>query len=314
MYVIQTGDRPCYDQQREYLLFPAPKSTMTPSGATVRPGHRRILSNTALWSHLIALVHVSSRGSVAATTITAETSSMATLLPTATTTVTSKTPPIFLTPTTYDDLTANNTVLIKWAAPWCSHSQDLAPIWNRLVATDFSNHGDNSLTGNDKDIDVETPSLLLAEVDCDENAHADWCTAMSYTAFPTLTYGDPSMDGIFLQTYQSLDKSYETLVQWVRQELWNRSFCTPGNMAACSSLVKTRMEAFWNMTTAELEASIEMEESLVERAQDHFDDATKTLKAEYDRMSQQHEATTARYKRKVKLLQSVANSIRKKAT
>jgi len=129
---------------------------------------------------------------------------------------------IFLSRINYDDLTANKTVFIKWAAPWCGHSQELAPVWDRLVAAVIAEKAD--------DIENSENSFLIAEVDCSQEQQ--WCIEMGYTAYPTLTYGDGSVGGIFLQKYTSVNKEFEDLYQFYKDKLLDKSFCTPGNLAA----------------------------------------------------------------------------------
>jgi thiol-disulfide isomerase/thioredoxin len=209
---------------------------------------------------------------------------------------------VFLTSTNYDGLTSNKTVLIKWAAPWCSHSQDLAPVWDLLVSTSMSFK--NNQNGD------ETPSsLLLAEVDCGEQAQVEWCSNLGYTAFPTLTYGDPSMGGIFLETYQSLDKSYDTLVRFVQHELLSTSFCTPGNQQACPKEMKDKLETFWNMTSISLQLSIEKEEAELQRIQNKFAATNEDLKQKYSLMSREHHTGVAQINRHLKLLRGILRKV-----
>jgi len=210
---------------------------------------------------------------------------------------------IFLTSKNYDEITSNKTaVLIKWAAPWCSHSQDLAPVWDKLLASRSGRNSPSSPSSN----------VLLAEVDCGTDADAEWCTSMGYTAFPTLTYGEPSMKGLFLQQYQSLDKSYQTLLRFVQDELEDVEFCTPGNLPACPTDTRTKLDSFWNMTIESLEESIKIENDEIQRLHNEFDVLDRGLKQKYNMIARQHHGLKADIKRRTKLFRNILKTKKKK--
>jgi len=199
---------------------------------------------------------------------------------------------IFLTKSNYDSETFNKTVFIKWAAPWCSHSQELAPVWDLLVSSIIE-------TNND-DVDDETGGeLLIAEVDCSKES--EWCIEMGYLAYPTLTYGDSSMGGIFLQQYTSVKKSYDYLLTFAREKLVHKSFCTPGNIAACADEKRDRIRQYSDKTIHDLELLIEKEESLIDEARMKVGKRKKGLQLEYDQISKRYESETAIIKRQLKL-------------
>ena len=195
---------------------------------------------------------------------------------------------IFLTKSEYDSQTFNRTVFIKWAAPWCGHSQDLAPIWDRLVLSTIA---------------IDDSSILIAEVDCAKES--EWCIEMGHTAYPTLTYGDSSTGGIFLQKYKSVNKSYEDLLKFVQEKLMNKSFCTPGNVAACTDEKRDRIRQYSDKSISDLKVLIEKEESLIDEAEKKFEKRNKDLQVEYDQISKAHESETANIKRQLKLYKNL---------
>lgn len=205
---------------------------------------------------------------------------------------------LFLTKETFEGVTANKTVFIKWAAPWCSHSQDLAPAWDRLAAASATNFEHSSSD--------PTIPLLIAEVDCSKES--DWCTEMGYTAYPTLTYGDASNMGRYLHTYQSLQKDFDSLHQFVESTLWEQAFCTPGNYLVdgfCNATEKARIQQYYDVSLAELASFIEREESLLHAAEETFRKSTATMKAQYDKLSKGREKTKAQIKRQLQLMKQV---------
>jgi len=107
------------------------------------------------------------------------------------------------------------------------------------------------------DDDEKGGGLLIAEVDCSEES--EWCIELGYTKYPTLTYGDSSMGGIFLQQYTSIKRSYEDLLNFAQEKLVHKSFCTPGNIAACADEKRDRIRQYSDKTISDLELLIEKE-------------------------------------------------------
>ena len=208
--------------------------------------------------------------------------------------------PIFLTKINYDRLTAGKTVFIKWAAPWCGHSQELAPAWDRLV--ERANDSRNSFH-----------PVLIAEVDCSQEQ--EWCIEMGYTAYPTLTYGDGSVGGIFLKRYTSVNKEFEDLYQFYEDKLLGKSFCTPGNLAACGdSENQDRIRQYSKLSIDELEDLVASEERRIHEAEKDFELRKKELQAEYDNISKDHELETANIKRQLRVLTNLLKKAQKKPT
>mmetsp|Transcript_47260 Transcript_47260/g.52833 ORF Transcript_47260/g.52833 Transcript_47260/m.52833 type:complete len:371 (-) Transcript_47260:186-1298(-) len=171
------------------------------------------------------------------------------------------------------------------------------------IATDSSSraHLENRSTCCDDvdDDDEKGGELLIAEVDCSKES--EWCIEMGYLAYPTLTYGDSSMGGIFLQQYTSLKKSYDDLLTFAKEKLVHKSFCTPGNIAACADEKRDRIRQYSDRTIHDLELLIEKEESLIDEARRKVGKRNKGLQLEYDQISKRYESETAILKRQLKL-------------
>jgi thiol-disulfide isomerase/thioredoxin len=198
----------------------------------------------------------------------------------------------FLRSDTFATLTTNKTVFIKWAAPWCGHSQDLAPAWKQLADTDFAD---------------PSARLLIAEVDCAKESK--WCEEMGYTAYPTLTYGDASENGTFLQRYQSSNKDYASLKDFVQTTLVNKTFCTPGNYLdlsnGCSNEERDIFRKYFDMDLVDLEAAISKEEDRLKKADMDFVRAKENMQAEYDKASNEHQNVKTKNRRLVKLIRRI---------
>jgi len=158
------------------------------------------------------------------------------------------------------------------------------------------------------DDDEKGGGLLIAEVDCSEES--EWCIELGYTKYPTLTYGDSSMGGIFLQQYTSIKRSYEDLLNFAQEKLVHKSFCTPGNIAACADEKRDRIRQYSDKTISDLELLIEKEESLIDEARRKIGNRKKGLQLEYDQISKRHESETAIIKRQLKLYKKLLDEAR----
>jgi thiol-disulfide isomerase/thioredoxin len=184
-----------------------------------------------------------------------------------------------------------SSVFIKFFAPWCSHSQELAPAWERL-GKEFS-----VVVG-----DTEQHPSLIAEVDCTK--HEDWCVELGINGFPTLLYGDPSHGGIFLEEYKSLAKSFDDLMEFAEENLRTPT-CSPGNIEACDPETQQKLYQYWNMSQTELQAIILAKEGEIQRAEESFREKKKRMQQSYDEAAHKFELTSARLKRQVRLLKDL---------
>jgi protein disulfide-isomerase-like protein len=199
--------------------------------------------------------------------------------------------PVILSKENFDQVTAGKTVLIKFYAPWCGHCQEMAPDWNKLAA-DWVDH----------------PQLLVAEVDCTkEKKDEKWCQdEMNVDGFPTILYGDPSSQGVYLKELN--ERTYDAFSKFANEKL-TKPFCSPGNVEACDSKVKKEIKGYLKMSESKLEKEIQKKED----AMKEFD---KAFKVEFDKMQVKYEATAAhesnsiKLKANVKMLQAVKESMK----
>jgi thiol-disulfide isomerase/thioredoxin len=194
----------------------------------------------------------------------------------------------------FDEVTAGKTVFIKWFAPWCGHCQELAPAWERLASTFES-----------KAKAASGQQGLIAEVDCTTTEETQtWCQQMGITGFPTLTYGDASHKGVFLEEYND-DKDFQSLLRFAETTL-QKPFCSPGNVDACEDDTKATIYEYWNMSNSELESSIQEKEMLIKEADNKFKAHAKSLQTSYDEASRQYELTQAKLRRQLRLYKDLA--------
>jgi thiol-disulfide isomerase/thioredoxin len=195
---------------------------------------------------------------------------------------------VSLTKDNFEDVTKGKTVFIKWFAPWCGHCQELAPAWEKLEATFQSEDGQG----------------LIAEVDC--ATEQTWCIKMGITGFPTLTYGDTSHGGVFLEEYRSTDKSFEAMYLFALGHL-TKPACSPGNVAPCDAETAAKIYQYRNMTNQELAAAVQKQEGLMKMAENRFDANARVLQYNYDRHSKEYEIAAAKLKRQLTFYKELAH-------
>lgn len=131
-------------------------------------------------------------------------------------------------------------------------------------------------------------TALVAEVDCTADGKP-LCDANGVKGFPTLKYGDPAA----LEDYQS-GRSYEDLSSFAKENL--KPMCSVKNIDLCEDDKKALIEKYLATDDAELTKLIETEEKKVEKAEEDFQEALSRLQAEYQKLSEEKDATIAEVK------------------
>jgi thiol-disulfide isomerase/thioredoxin len=203
---------------------------------------------------------------------------------------------VALTKDTYEELTHNKTVFISWMAPWCGHSQKLEPEWNQM-AQEWMETNTNTNTNTNQD----NKEALVAHVNC--MTHQAWCVAKGITGFPTLLYGEPSHDGVFLQEYTG-EKTYLTLSQFANETLI-APVCSPGHLEPCDGATRALLQGFWKSSREQLESQVELAETAISKAEQQLDGSYRSLQEVYRVAAQEHELVTAQLKRELKFLSLV---------
>lgn len=198
---------------------------------------------------------------------------------------------VTLTKDNFDQMTSGKSVFIKWFAPWCGHCKELAPAWDQM-ASEWVNHKD----------------VLVGAVDCTQNEdQKEWCISMGITGFPTLTYGDPSQGGFFLEQYEE-SKSYEDLSAFAKDTL-TKPLCSPATYDGCDKKTKTKLEKLWKMTTTDLEKAIQEKENAMKQAEIDFQKTFEKMQKDYDKQSKDYEISAAKMRSNIKLLRAIKETI-----
>lgn len=193
---------------------------------------------------------------------------------------------VALTSSTFDELTKNKTVFIKFYASYCGHCQELAPAWEKL-AQEYVNHSQG----------------LVASVDC--VAEQKFCQEhFQIQGLPTLLYGDPSEMGAFLHEYRPLDKSYETLSEFA-QDIITTPMCSPANLDPCEPEMRKQIESVLKLSEKKLAAEIKRKEDAIKKADETFAKEFAKMQKKYDKLAGDHQAKMARIKQNIKMVKSV---------
>jgi hypothetical protein len=171
----------------------------------------------------------------------------------------------------------------------------LEPEWNQMAQEWMDTDTDMDYPNNDN------RAALVAHVDC--MTHQAWCITKDITGFPTLLYGEPSHDGIFLQEYRG-EKTYLALSQFANDTLI-APVCSPGHLEPCDGATRALFQGFWSSSVEELESQIKTSEQAIAKAEQQFDLQYRSLKEIYGIAAQEHELVRAQLKRQLKLLSLV---------
>mmetsp|Transcript_61595 Transcript_61595/g.107100 ORF Transcript_61595/g.107100 Transcript_61595/m.107100 type:complete len:136 (-) Transcript_61595:223-630(-) len=104
----------------------------------------------------------------------------------------------------------------------------MKPDWDKLIG-DFA----------------ESPTSLVADVDCTTDGGKDLCEKHGVRGYPTIKYGDPSD----LKDYNG-GRSYDALKKFADENLGPT--CGPANMDLCDDETKVKIEKYLKMSIDKL--------------------------------------------------------------
>jgi Thioredoxin len=129
---------------------------------------------------------------------------------------------------------------------------------------------------------------LVAEVDCTTEGKP-LCDANGVKGFPSLKYGDPAG----LEDYQG-SRSYNDLAKFAKENL--KPVCSVANIDLCDAEKKEQIEKYTKLSVDELNAAIKTEEEKLTKAEEEFKEAVAKLQADYQKLSEEKDATVASVK------------------
>lgn len=173
---------------------------------------------------------------------------------------------ISLTDESYEALTKDKVVFIKFFAPWCGHCKAMAGDWEELG----------------KAMAEEKPELLIAEVDCTSEETDNICDANNIEGFPTLKYGDPE----YLESYEG-SREFDEMYSFATTGL--KVSCSPKNVDLCEEEEKAELEKLLALSYEELLAMVQEFDKKMKDFETSFDDSTESLEEEYMKMVQENQ-------------------------
>jgi thiol-disulfide isomerase/thioredoxin len=166
----------------------------------------------------------------------------------------------------YETLTSGkNAVFLKLYIDWCVNCKELAPAWEALEK-EWRDH----------------PTVLIGEIDCGNSINREWCDdAFHIVGVPTLLYGDPSSDGMYLEEYRDTQKDAGSLIQFAKTTL-TQPVCNPNRMDGCTENDRALMESYWERSIDDLDQEIQAKEAQIQAYKDAYKKEFSQLQKQYN--------------------------------
>lgn len=192
---------------------------------------------------------------------------------------------VVLTKDIFAEQTKGKTVFIKFYTPGCEECKELDPVWEQ-VAAKWANH----------------PQALVGEVDCAETGESkSWCADdLDLVEFPTLKYGDTSVGGKWLRTYE-MNRTFPIMFSFTNRTL-HKPFCTPGNLGACTAIQKMEMNIQDKFNSTQLDTAIEQQERGIQLHVDEWVRKVEYYEKIEDRYGTNQALRVARMKTNLRIL------------
>jgi thiol-disulfide isomerase/thioredoxin len=116
----------------------------------------------------------------------------------------------------------------------------------------------------------DSPSILIADVDCTSDGGKPLCQEFGVRGYPTLKYGDPSD----FQPYQS-GRDFESLKKFVTENL--KPACGPLNVGACTPEQLSTLKELQALPSDKLEEKLAAVQAELKEAEAQFTAALKKL-------------------------------------
>jgi protein disulfide-isomerase-like protein len=167
---------------------------------------------------------------------------------------------VMLSSKNWEEKTGGKTVFVKFFAPWCGHCKKLKPDWDKLM-----------------DEFAESPTALVADVDCTTDGGKPLCDANGVKGYPTLKYGDPSA----LEDYKG-GRDFDSLKKFAEENL--KPICSPAYIELCDDEKKAEIKKLQDMPAADLDAAISEKEKAMEKIETDFKNGVADLQSTYQKL------------------------------
>lgn len=194
----------------------------------------------------------------------------------------------------YETLTqGKNAVFLKLYIDWCTNCKELAPAWEALEK-EWKDH----------------PTVLIGEIDCGNSINMEWCDdAFHIIGVPTLMYGDPSSDGMYLEEYRDTQKDAESLSNFAKATL-TQPVCNPNRMEGCSEKDRTLMESYWGRSIDDLDQEIQEKEAEIQAYKEAHENAFNQLQKQYNAMEFEKSMNAIDFKDNIRILKEIKQELK----
>merc|ERR1719148_133859 len=166
---------------------------------------------------------------------------------------------VTLTDDNFEVLTAGKIAFVKFFAPWCGHCKAMASDWESL-AEQFT-----------------TGDIIIAEADCTADDIGSICDDNSIQGFPTLKYGDFGA----LEDYDG-GRDLDSLIEHASTL---GPTCSPANLDLCDAEEKRAIEAYNDMTDAEIAEALDGADLKIQEEDEKLSKLVEGLSTKYEEMS-----------------------------
>merc|ERR1719291_1670927 len=131
---------------------------------------------------------------------------------------------------------------------------------------------------------ADSPSALVADVDCIADESKALCETYGVEGFPTIKWGDPSD----LQDYEG-GRDLKELKKFAEENL--KPMCSPKNIDLCEESAKKTISGFMAMSAEELDKLIEEKVALQKEVEANFTAEVDALQAKYEELEKNKKET-----------------------
>jgi hypothetical protein len=133
---------------------------------------------------------------------------------------------------------------------------------------------------------ADSPSQLVAEVDCTSDGGKPLCDANGVRGYPTLKWGDPAG----LEDYSG-QRDFESLKAFATENL--KPICSPTHIDLCDPEHKAEIEQYMGLSMEDLQGAIKEKESEVEKIESDFKSYVEGLQSQYKQATKDKDAKIA---------------------
>ena len=154
----------------------------------------------------------------------------------------------------------DQTVFVKFYAPWCGHCKKLAPVWDKMAAAVKDN-------------------INIVEVDC--TVDVEVCKKYAVSGYPTLKYGVPPS----LEQYEG-GRTEKDLTEFA-----TGLACSITDQTKCSDTDRQKIAKILQSTPEEVAVEVQNFDNQLAKVTQEFEEGVKQLQATFELLKSSKEST-----------------------